>query len=244
MKFAELLRRLRAQFKDEFVRRMRAEGISQSTWSAWINRGSVPRPEKREAVFRALAGWVEPAELEASLAISDRCVAMTGGYAGECTPDRLVENRIVLLEESLARLVGSNSGHAATTALYHFVTDPCLGNAVAVIPPRMDDALRLYQLLLRSRQYYCSVLAEEVPELLPEHHVEVFRHVVRLCAGSVQEVFRPWTQASRLLPRVVAGGTRRRTDQEEIEEIHRAVIALCQLLASQHSIPRPMAAAE
>jgi len=232
--FDELLQYLFEHHKAEFLSGMKEQRIHQSTWSTWIHRGSVPRASTREAVFRALGALVSRDEIAAALALSDRCIALTGGYAGEVDRAELIERGIGELERDLA-LVRSDRERAltATARIYRFASDPLMINAVAADPPRIAGAPRIYKQLVRSRQHYGEILAGEVPGFLPEHYQEVFRLVFRLCAGSVHEVFRPSKPQKRLLPRAISGASERRGDQDEIAEIHCAVIATAWWLAAQ-----------
>jgi hypothetical protein len=240
--FDELLEHVRDQHPKELVRLMKQHGIDQRTLGTWIARGSVrgsvPSVGKREAAIGALeALGVARAETEASLAISDRLIAMTGGYAGQDGPELLIKDRVERLEAALAQLRGSAGGRRATAELYRFVTDPCLNNAVAAVAPSIGTASRLLLKLVRSRDHYCAILAEEVPGIQTKHNKTLFRLAVRNCAGSAHEIFRPWDPEERILPYVVFGAKERRTDQAEIDEIYCTVIATAWLLASRTPSP-------
>lgn len=139
------------------------------------------------------------------------------------------------LERDLAALARSDQDNArlATARIYRFASDPLMINAVAADPPCIAGAARIYKQLGRSRLHYGEILANHVPCFLPEHYQEVFRLVFRLCAGSVHEVFRPSKPQKRLLPRAISGASECRSDQDEIAEIHRAVIATAWWLAAQ-----------
>jgi hypothetical protein len=231
--FGELLQQLHDRHRGEFVRRMRKQGIPKPTWSTWIHRPSVPRSDKRKAVFQALDGLAEQSEIEASLAWSDRYIAMKGGYAGELDRAQLIEDCVGQLARSLAQLrePGGNAARIATTLIYNFMSNPLAINAVSADPPDVNGASKVYKRLVQSRAYYGAILADVVPGLRPAHYEEIFRLVVRLCAGSVHEVFRPWNPERRLLSRVVSGPTGHRSDEDEIDEIHRAVLATARDLA-------------
>jgi hypothetical protein len=233
--FDELLKYLYEHRKAEFLRGMKEQRIHQSTWSTWIHRGSVPRPSKRESVFRALRALVDRDEIEAALALSDRGIALTGGYAGEVDRAQRIERGVGELERDLAALARSrrDKGWVATARIYRFASDPRMINAVAADPPCITGAPRIYKQLVQSRRHYGEILAAEVPGFPPEHYQEVFRLVFRLCAGSVHELFRPSKPQKRLLPRAISGAAERRSDQDEIAEIHRAVIATACWLAAQ-----------